>query len=70
MNNWIIMGIVFGLFVIGGIALVSAISIKDNPANPEVVSTCSSCGNSCTAENNCGLATCGAKNGGTCNCGR
>ena len=70
MNNWIIVGIILGLFVVGGIAFVSAIS-SSNDAGPKTTATCSaSCGNKCTAGNNCGLSTCGAVNGGKCTCGK
>ena len=30
--------------------------------------SCSSCDNKCTEQSNCGSASCGALNGGTCNC--
>jgi len=70
MNNWIIVGVIFGLLVIGGIAAVSAFSPSQEETNPSTTAKCSSCSGKCTAENNCGLATCGAISGGTCNCGR
>lgn len=70
MNNWVIVGIIFGLLVIGGIAFVSAISTSADKTNPDIGATCTSCGGKCTVEKNCGLATCGAVNGGKCSCGR
>ena len=69
MNNWVIAGIIFAVLLIGGVAFVSAIST--NQTNPATTSaTCTSCGGKCTAGNNCGLATCGAANGGKCTCGQ
>jgi hypothetical protein len=68
MNNWVIIGIIVGILIVGGVAFVSAIST--NPANEKTTATCSSCGGKCTAEKNCGVATCGAVNGGKCNCGK
>ncbi|MCK9595970.1 hypothetical protein M0R19_02195 [Candidatus Pacearchaeota archaeon] len=69
MNNWIIVGIIVGLLLIGGVAFVSAIS-SDNIDSTKTTASCTSCGGKCGAEKNCGLATCGAVNGGSCNCGR
>lgn len=73
MKTWLIASIMLGLLLIGGFALVSAIS--NSPGN-ELTSeenpiSCSSCGNGCTAQSNCGLSTCGAISGtGSCGCGR
>lgn len=76
MKAWIIASIVMGLLVLGGFAVVSAIS---NPNNSDSTTglesdgtiSCSSCGNGCTAQNNCGRSTCGAVTGtGTCGCGK
>lgn len=67
MNLWLIVGIIAGLLVFGGIVFVSATS--ENP-EPDAAASCTSCGNKCTAESNCGLATCGVANGGTCGCGK
>lgn len=79
MKTWIIASLILGVLVIGGFALVSALNSgnTDNSINSDTVNTeastisCSSCGNGCTAESNCGRATCGAVSGtGTCGCGR
>jgi len=80
MKAWIIASMIIGLLVIGGFAVVSAISNSDNTTNPDDSGTaqttaktisCSSCGNGCTAQSNCGRATCGAVTGtGTCGCGK
>jgi hypothetical protein len=69
MNNWVIIGIIVGILIVGGVAFVSAISV--NPANEKTTTSCTGCSeNSCTSEKNCGLATCGAINSGKCNCGK
>jgi len=62
MNTWIIVGIIATLLVFGGIAVYAS-------TNPSTSSGCGACDGKCTAEKNCGLATCGAANGGTCSCG-
>jgi len=66
MNMWIIAGIIVGLVAIAGIAFVNAYTID----NKTETKTCTSCENKCTAESNCGLATCGAVNGKDCGCGK
>ncbi|MFA5070803.1 MAG: hypothetical protein WC511_00340 [Candidatus Pacearchaeota archaeon] len=68
MNTWIIAGIMVGLLLVGGIAFASAISTDE--AETTSTSSCTSCGNQCSAESNCGLATCGATQGKTCGCGK
>jgi hypothetical protein len=76
MKTWIIALVLLAIFVIGGFAVVSAISNNtDNLENTEVntadITTCSSCGNGCTAQSNCGQATCGAVSGtGSCGCNK
>ena len=70
MNNWAIVGLIVGLLVVGGIAMVSAFSTAQ--PSQEVTSArtgCGRCSGTCTASNNCGESTCGATNGGTCTCG-
>jgi len=69
MNNWVIAGIIFAVLLIGGVAFASAISTNQTDTQPKITS-CQSCGGKCTAGNNCGLATCGAANGGKCGCGQ
>lgn len=66
MNMWIIAGIVV-LLVFGGVAVVNAFTDTEQELD---TASCTSCGNSCTAEINCGLAGCGAVSGGSCGCGR
>lgn len=70
MNTWIIVGILVGLFVVGGIAVASAFSPSQNTDTVASTASCTSCGGKCSAGSNCGLATCGATNGGKCGCGR
>lgn len=65
MKLWIIAAIVIGLLLVASIA-ISSISLAKEPENI----SCKSCGNSCTAEKNCGSQICGAVNGGTCGCGK
>jgi hypothetical protein len=75
MKTWIIASIILGLLVIGGFAVVSAIS-NPNISESSIESTaetisCSGCENGCTTQRNCGLATCGAVIGtGSCGCGK
>lgn len=66
MNLWIISAVLVGLLVVAGVAVVNA--LPDSNASGTAQKSCSGCGNSCTKESNCGLATCGATNGGTCGC--
>jgi len=78
MKAWIIASIILGVLVIGGFAAVSAISnsnsADDGAATLDTATktvSCSSCGNGCTAQTNCGRSTCGAVSGtGSCGCGR
>lgn len=67
MNIWISIAIVVGVLAIGGI-VVSAL-IANDKGNEETID-CSTYGNSCTAQKNCGQATCEARTGGGCGCGR
>jgi hypothetical protein len=70
MNNWIIVGLIVGLLLVGGITFVSAISSNKTDIKATAATCSSSCGGTCSAGKNCGLATCGAVNGGKCNCGK
>ena len=68
MNFWIIAAIVIGVLGIAGVFIVSISAVN---ADEEIeASECTSCGNACTIDNNCGLSSCGAVNGGSCGCGR
>jgi hypothetical protein len=76
MNTWYIVAIVFGLLVVAGFVTAAAVQTNDNASasslsNSDKITSCSSCGGACTAENNCGSATCGAVTGkGSCGCNR
>jgi hypothetical protein len=50
------------------IGLIAGVSAVTNDPAPKI--SCSTCGNSCTKDSNCGLATCGAVQGKTCGCGK
>jgi hypothetical protein len=72
MNTLTLVAVIgLSLLVLAGI--VMAITTDSPTTSPKTLakqdSTCCS-GNSCTAENNCGKATCGAVNGGSCSCGK
>lgn len=69
MNAWIIVAIIAGLLMVAGVAvaLTSTGSVIAEDANAK---TCTSCGGSCSAGSNCGLASCQATQGGTCGCGK
>jgi hypothetical protein len=65
MNIWMVLAIAAGLLVIAGLVAAN-VSVAQQP---EKIS-CSSCGGKCTADKNCGLASCGAVSGGSCGCGK
>jgi len=67
MNIWIIGAIITGMLVIAGVVMANIGIIQAD--QPEKVS-CTSCDNSCTADSNCGLKSCGAVSGGSCSCGK
>ncbi len=68
MNNWIIVGIIAGLLIVGGISFVAAVSYQTDKADAGI--KCLSCGGTCTAAKNCGFSTCGATQGKACTCGQ
>ncbi|MCX6750390.1 MAG: hypothetical protein NTZ83_02955 [Candidatus Pacearchaeota archaeon] len=78
MKAWIIASILLGVLVIGGFAVVSAISnsnnVNTNTAETQTATgspTCTGCGGACTVQSNCERATCEAVSGtGTCGCGK
>ena len=67
MNLWIMAAIVVGVLAIGAVFALNTVVAQDKPANTNA--GCGSCNGKCTAESNCGLATCGAANNGKCSCG-
>ena len=70
MKTWIVAGIFVGLLILAGIAVVNATIDNSNIEEPVSTLECSTCGNSCRAQNNCGLSGCGATKRRTCGCGR
>jgi len=68
MKTWIIATLIIGLLVLGTFGVMALNKTETTTQATEQITSCSTCGNSCTAENNCGLATCGATTGGTCGC--
>ena len=66
MNLWMI-ALVLGLLAVTAIVVTGVSMVKAE--SPQQIS-CTSCGGKCTADKNCGSATCGAVTGkGTCGCG-
>ncbi len=64
-------GVIAGLLIVGGVFAMKTTSadIESNEQTTKTIS-CSDCGNSCNAQRNCGLSSCGAVSGGSCGCGR
>jgi hypothetical protein len=67
MNLWIMALITVGILVIAGVLVLNLGTVNANEETTTV--SCTSCGNSCTAESNCGLKSCGAVQGRSCGCG-
>jgi len=67
MKIWIIASMLVVL-AIGGFFAVNA--LQDDTTKTPTTTGCGKCNGSCTAENNCGLAGCGAVNGGECTCNK
>lgn len=66
MNKILLIAAIIGivtLITFGAFSLVKA-----NATAEKQIKSCSECQGKCTAENNCGLATCQALNSGTCGC--
>lgn len=66
MKKMVLVGIVSLVLLL----VVGLVFTTNNVKANEKTISCSSCGNSCTAENNCGLESCGATQGKTCGCSR
>lgn len=67
--NWAIIALIVGLMIIAGV--VAVVSFTGNVTADNVVSGgCQSCNGKCTAENNCGSASCGTTTGGKCSCSK
>jgi len=71
MKTLIIAAILVGILVIA-IAGITIVKAATNTSTQDGKPTCTSCGcnGGCTAEKNCGMASCGAVNGGTCSCAK
>ena len=67
MNLWIMAVITVGILAIAGVLIFNMGTVNADEGID--TSSCISCGNSCTAESNCGLSSCGAVTGGACGCG-
>ena len=65
MNIWAIVVIAIGLLAVAGIVVANLSTAQE----PEQMS-CSGCSGKCTADKNCGLASCSALNGESCGCGK
>jgi len=70
MKIWIIVAVVAMLVIVGLVAVNALTNNSEIIGQKEGQIKCSSCGNSCTAEKNCGQASCGAINGMGCSCGK
>jgi hypothetical protein len=72
MKTWIIAAIALTVLLVAGILVANVNLAKAADVPPaKAAASCTGCsGNSCTAEKNCSLSTCGAVNGGKCNCGK
>lgn len=68
MKVWIMVAVAIGILAIAGI-VANVEFVRATDTQPKITS-CQLCGGQCTAENNCGSATCGAVNGGKCTCGQ
>lgn len=66
MKNLTIVSVIIGLLVITGVLLAGVTTAEKSKEKI----ACEDCSGFCNAETNCGLETCGAVNGGKCNCGK
>ncbi len=66
MNEWIIVAVIVGLLIVGSMVAGNIVTADQQESER---TGCSTCGNSCNADINCGLANCEAVDGGSCGCG-
>lgn len=66
MKKLTIISAIIGVLIITGILVAGVTTAEKSVKKIE----CKDCNGLCDAETNCGLETCGAVNGGSCNCGR
>ena len=71
MKIWIIATIITFLLIAGTFSIMALTNSDAKTTDIAKTTSCSSCGGKCSAESNCGLATCGAVSGtGSCSCGK
>ncbi|MBT3405066.1 hypothetical protein HN832_04040 [archaeon] len=70
MKLWITLGVIALVLVFAGITTINAVTTDSSTdtEQTDALSCGTTCGNSCTLENNCGRATCGAVSSGSCGC--
>jgi hypothetical protein len=68
-TSWIVVAALVVVLVVAGVTAVNVVEADDAVEENSAPSCGASCGNSCTAESNCGRASCGAVSGsGGCGC--
>ena len=70
MKLWIITTFVIAAIVVASLAIVGVANASNTSDGVTVKAQCTACGQQCNQSVNCGLESCGAKTGGTCNCGK
>lgn len=70
MKMWIIASAILVLLVVGIFGANALIFNSNEKIQTSTITGCGSCNGGCTADNNCGLSSCGAANGGECTCGK
>jgi len=70
MKIWIIATIITFLLIAGTFSVMALTKSEVKTTDVAKITSCSSCGGKCTAENNCGSATCGAASAESCGCGK
>lgn len=68
--NKIMMLAIIGIIAIAIIGVSFGFATQDTSNTQTLAKSCGKCNGTCTAENNCGLASCGAVTGGTCTCNK
>jgi hypothetical protein len=71
MNGWFVAGVISLLVVaVIGAGMIMANQNSTKEISEATTKSCGGCNGSCISESNCGLFTCKAVSGGTCDCGR
>ena len=68
MNKILLIAVIVGIVALLAFGAFSLVNV--NATAEKEIKSCSECQGKCTAENNCGLATCQALNGGACGCNK